>query len=687
MSKIEWAEKHRFLSKEESDDYAGKFRLENVPALRGLLSACSDPDIKAVIAQKSAQIAFTSGVVCTLLGYYSHWEPCVQVVLFPRNKSATDFNAEKFEPMVRASPALAKLINLKSRSAGNSNTRKHYPGGLIKFVASNSPSDVKSTTARVIIVEEPDDVSRDVRGQGSSIALLRERAKTVSRSFELIGGTPTLKGFSTIEVEMESTDKRRFMVACHLCEEEHEIEWEHVVIPGFDLSKEELADPEVLAKYPERGVYGRARHEDAYYVCPNCGGIWSDADRVSNIRKAARTEPHYGWQPTAAASGRVGFYFNELQSTFRGSYVPIIAEKFLKAWRKAENGDQSEMIAFENSVRGRLWEFAGDLPAEEDLATRAEQYEEWTVPDGAYVPLAGVDVQHDRLAVAIWVFGKGSERWLAYWGELHGDTRVANQGAWIDLDALMDRTIRHESGVDLIVAGLAIDCSDGQTSDAAYSFCRKHDKTGRPVKAIKGASDDTGRVEIWTKPKPIDPARKPTKAAKYGVKLYQVGTAKAKDLIIGWGSSGGLLRLEGSGPGRMHWYESVRPDFYEQILSEVKIPSPTNPKKRVWAVRKGRRNEALDCTVYAEWLSRAMRLHLRKDAQWDVVANSVRAKPKVEEAIDAEQTTVIEEENTIKQEPNNSSIEEKKTKENQQTKRRSQQNWMVKSRKSWMSWG
>lgn len=59
----------------------------------------------------------------------------------------------------------------------------------------------------------------------------------------------------------------------------------------------------------------------------------------------------------------------------------------------------------------------------------------------------------------------------------------------------------------------------------------------------------------------------------------------------------GRVRLEGDGPGRMHWFEGVRDDFYEQLLSEIKIPSRLNPAKRVWKARTDRRNEALDCTV------------------------------------------------------------------------------------------
>lgn len=97
-----------------------------------------------------------------------------------------------------------------------------------------------------------------------------------------------------------------------------------------------------------------------------------------------------------------------------------------------------------------------------------------------------------------------------------------------------------------------------------------------------------------------------------------VGTAKAKDLILGWAQEGGRIRLAGAGAGRMHWYEGVRDDFYEQMLSEIKIPSRLNPRKRVWKARTDRRNEALDCTVYALYLSRHLRLHLRRPGQWDL---------------------------------------------------------------------
>lgn len=623
LSYLEWSEKYRILSKEESNDFPGPFSTDNTPALRGLLGVLGRKGVKRAVAQKSAQIGYTAGVVCTVLGYHVHWQPCVQVVMFPREKSAKDFDAEKFSPMVRSTPVLYRRIRLKSRSDGNSATRKHYPGGLAKFVASNSPSDVKSTSARIRIVEEPDDTNKDVKGQGKSIAMLRERGKTIRNSLELIGGTPTAKGASEVEAEMRTTDQRRLLVECHHCGDRHDLNWDHVTIPGLSLSDEDLAAPDIDIRHPQREVYGRARWEDAFYTCPHCGGVWSDDDRIANIKRTCATGPDYGWVPTAD-SPDPGFFFNELQSCFDGSRVPVLAEKYLRAQHLMDQGDPSEMIAFWNSSRGICWEYKGELPEEDELRNRAESYPEWTSPAGGYVALLTVDVQHDRLAVTAWTVGRGEEMWLAYWGELYGNTIVAHQGAWVELEQMLGRTIKHSSGADLRFAAVGIDCSDGQTSDASYAFVRAHSRPGRPVLALKGAPDAEGRVEIWTPPKPIDPNNRATKASRAGVQVHIVGTAKAKDLVLGWAQEGGRVRLTGHGPGRMHWYESVRADFYEQLLSEIKIPSRTNPRKRAWKPRTDRRNEGLDCTVYAIYLCRHLRLHVKKPWEWDVIEMRVK---------------------------------------------------------------
>lgn len=603
----EWAEKYRILSSEETHS-PGPFSLEATPVLREILQACSDPTIRKVVVQKSAQVGYTVGVVANVLGYHVHHRPSVQIAVFPREKSAKDFAAEKFDPMVRATKPLAARVSLKSRAAGNSQTRKHYPGGLIKLVGSNSPSDVKSTSARVVIIEEPDDASCDVRGQGDSIKLAEERAKAYPDHLILIGGTPTAKNASSIEAEILASDQRKYHVPCHACGDEHIPAWGCVVIPeNHDL--------------PPREIYGHARWESAYYVCPACGVPWTDEERHSAIRRG-----HF--EATAPATAAAGFLLNELLSTFDGSRVPVLARKYLEAKHKQDEGDHSEMIAFWNSTLGEPWEYRGELPEEDELRERAEAYAEWSVPAGGLIPLVAVDVQHDRLAVTCWVIGRREEMWLTFWGELPGQTIVPFAGAWVDLDILLENTVRHASGAELRIAAVAIDSSDGQTSAAVYDYVRKRNRSSRPVFAIKGASDSEGKVEIWKPPQvqSIDPHRNGRKSDKHGVHVHIIGVAKAKDTLLGWAQEGGRVRLTGEGPSRMHWYENVRQDFYEQLLSEIKIPQRQNPKRRQWKKRTGRPNEALDCTVYTLWMIHAQRLHIQRPEWWDNMDTSIRQR-------------------------------------------------------------
>lgn len=603
----EWAERYRELSSEESP-IPGPYELKYTPVLREILRACSDPKVRKVVVQKSAQLGYTVGVVCNVLGYHIAHRPSVQIAVFPREKSATDFAAEKLDPMIRVTKPLAERINLKSRAAGNSQTRKHYPGGLIKLVGSNSPSDVKSTSARVVIVEEPDDASTNVRGQGDSIKLAEERAKAYPDHLILIGGTPTAKGASSIEQEILASDQRKFHVPCPHCGDEHIPTWEHVIIPEDEA-------------HPQREIYGHARWEDAFYTCTACGAAWTEEERHEAIRRG-----HF--EATAPATAAVGFLVNELLSIFDGSRVPVLARKYLEAKHRQDEGDHTEMVAFWNSTLGLPWEYRGELPEEDELRARAEPYAEWSVPEGGLIPVLGIDVQHDRLAVTCWVIGRREEMWLAFWGELHGQTTVPLAGAWLDLDDLLEKTVRHASGAALPIASVAIDSSDGQTSDAVYEYVRKRDRPGRAVYAIKGASDSEGKVELWRQPQAqsIDPHRNGRKSAKYGVRVHIVGAAKAKDSILGWAQEGGRVRLTGDGPHRMHWYETVRPDFYEQLLSEIKIPMRNNPKKRQWKKRTDRRNEALDCTVYALWLVHALRLHIQKPSWWDHTEEKIRQR-------------------------------------------------------------
>ena len=594
MGTTQWAENYRGMSS-KSTAMPGRYNASITPWISGIHEALDDPKVERVVAQKSAQVAWTDGVLLNYIGRRIDLDPCPMIVMFAKRESAKDFNDEKLVPMIEATPHLSTKIPITSkRDKNNRFDFKGFPGGFLKLVGSNSPSEVKSTPAPVVCVEEPDDCNTNVKEQGDTIALLIERTKSFARRKIIYGGTPTVEGFSAVEFAYKTSDKRKFYVPCPDCGEEHVLSWDNV-----RWNEDETLNHE---------IFGKAVLDSAAYICPHCGSVWDDVKKNRAVRKGV-------WCAEGPFNGTAGFYINELYSPFPGSKLKILVEKYLTAKHELDQGKDGKMRSFFNSQLGLPYAFKSGLPDADVLAKRAESYDEFTVPVVGCVLTAGVDVQHDRLAVIIRAWGPGEESWLVYWGEIPGQTMTPERGAWVDLDALLKRDFKAVNGASLKIRAVSIDSSDGQTSDAVYSFVRR--RMARGLMAIKGSSVNDDRKEIFTPPKPSIDVNGRQKSLRFGLKPFIVGTSRAKDLILGVDANAGRIKLEGDGPGHMHWYSGVRPDYWEQITSEVKVPS-SHSAKRVWQKKSGVRNEALDCEVYALHAARSLKLHLWNAAKWDL---------------------------------------------------------------------
>lgn len=591
----------------EGADLPGAYDPGLVPYLWGIFAALDDPDVRLVVMMKAAQIGWTFGLIGYLLKTIET-NPTSIIGLFPKDGSAREFMDEKFVPAAKATPAMSGVLDVgTSRKNGNRALFKKFPGGFFKLAGSNSISNVKSTPAEKVVVEEPDDTNESIKEQGDAIRLMRERIKRYRHGQLVLGGTPSVAGVSRIEEYIAISDQRVLPVRCHDCGETHVLDWDNVTWLDRDQGE----------PHP---VYGMAMPETAAYACPHCGSIWDDWQRQTNIRKTvedavAAGDPYCGWVPTVEADGTVAGFkeLNELYACLPGTGVADMVRDYLEAESDAATGDQSGRIVFMNSKLARPYEMKSNAPGEDELESRAEAYDELTVPAKALVLTAGVDVQHDRLAVSIWGWGRGEEAWLIYWGEIYAQNATTDKAdpCWTALDDLLFTAREHELGYRLRVSASSIDSSDGATSDAVYAYVRARQRRG--VMAVKGDSHDYGRREIYSAPKKVD-YKTPTKASKAGVQVYMVGTHKAKDLLV---SDQGRITLKGSGPGRMHWYQDVRRDWYAQMTSEVKAPHRNLRGKLTWQLKAGARNEALDTAVYALHAARAMRIHLWGEQKWD----------------------------------------------------------------------
>lgn len=598
MTTQEWADKYRYLAQESAAKH-GKYSSGITPWIRHIQVLLDDPSVRKIVCRKPAQVAWTDGVINNYVGKRIDIDPCPIIMMFPKVDAAKEYLNEKFAPMVRVTPRLAEKVDVTTaRKSGNRWNFKKFAGGFLKLVGSNSPSSVKSTPAPVVIVEEPDDANSNVRGQGDTVRLLEERIKSFHDYKVIYGGTPTIEGLSEVDAAYKNSDQRQFFVPCHDCGKSHVLDWANV-----GCKEDETRNHE---------VFGHFLPETTYYACPHCGSMWNDAQKNKNVERAELIA-------TADFHGTAGVTMNELISNFPGSRLAKLMEKYLSAQHKARQGDFDDLIAFTNNTLGIAYAFGGNkLDAETLAKEKGEDYPEGIIPRGALRLSIGVDVQHNRFAIIVRAWGRGEESWLVYWGEIFGVVTDSSDSVWNELEQVVFGARRHELGVELFAEAISIDASDGQTSDNVYAWVRRMRKKyeGRTIMAVKGASDDTAR-EIFAPPKaPVD-NRTPTKAAKYGLRVYMVGTNKAKDLILGSENAPGRLRLPGNGPGRMHIYRNVRSDYWTQITAEVKAPSRRLRGRMVYQKKAGVPNEGLDAEVYALHAARALKVHLMSPSQWD----------------------------------------------------------------------
>lgn len=586
---------------------AGAYDFYNTPYFLGVAAALDDPAVHEVDLMKAAQIGWTFfllGFICKTIDE-AEFNPCPIIALFAKEKDAKNFHDEKLVPTVKANESVHERMPVAiSRKSGARWDLRTFIGGFLKLVGSNSPGNVKSTSKVGIgIAEEPDDTADNVAGQGDSIGNLEQRLKRFEGSKLIVGGTPAVKGLSKTEARLEQSDKRVLPVVCHDCGDSHVLDFENVIWADVTGSP-----------HP---VYGNADPDTAAYACPHCGSLWDDYQRQTNIRNTCFNaynagDVNAGWVATAKFSGVAGFMgLSELYACMPGSSLADLVREYLGAKAEAEKGNLGLLIKFINQQLGQSYEYQDDNATADELKAKAEDYPELMVPRGGVILTAGIDIQRDRIAVKIKAWGRDMESWLVLYDEIYArnDINDINDPVWSELDRLLFGSYQHECGAFVRVKAASLDTSDGVTQGATYSYVRWRKGRGLNLMAIKGAN--SADAPIVSVPRKLDINNQKTKADRFGLQIWSVGTQLAKDTIAG------RLKLSGSGAGRVHFYESVRADYFDQMTGEVKAPSKTQRGKMVWQQKAGAPIEAWDCEVYALHAAMVEKLHIKKADWWD----------------------------------------------------------------------
>ena len=104
----QWAARHLIVP--DGPHAGAPFDLRLAPYLAEPLDMLGpDSGINEIAVMKSAQSGFTL-LLLALLGYLIDRAPCRVMVIQPTSDAASDFNREKLEPAIKASPALRRKV-------------------------------------------------------------------------------------------------------------------------------------------------------------------------------------------------------------------------------------------------------------------------------------------------------------------------------------------------------------------------------------------------------------------------------------------------------------------------------------------------------------------------------------------------------------------------------------------------
>lgn len=517
----------------------GKIKL--YPFQKGIADAIGDATIERVSVLKSARIGYTT----ILNGAIAHFvvnDPSLILAYLPTEDMAKSFVVSDMEPTFEDSPALQGVLSGDQVvTAGKKRTSmmmRQFTGGTLKILSAETERSFRGHNARVVILDEVDGMS--VTKDGDPLALAVRRTAQFADRKIIVGSTPVDADTSRIIAQYEKSDKRVFEVRCVECNDHAEIQWKDI-------------------HWPE------GEPEKAYWGCPKCGCAIEHKHKSTMVARGR-------WRATAPeVKGHAGFKINSLSSPIPTADWGLLAKEFIAA-----KSDPALLQEFVNLVLGEGWRTEGDRVDEDALQESAEPFglggsEQFPFPEDVLSITAGCDLQEDRGEITYLGHSESGQLLVLGHEVIHG--RYDEDEFWQDIDAAITRRFSHPLGGEIGIDAVALDSSSGSMMRHVYEFVQP--RLRRKVVAIKG--DDGPRPFIKRSAQKKDP-------------LWIVGVESIKGAILNRIMAGKIFRFS----------RDLQPVWYEQFTAErLVVKMMRGQPVRKWERVPGRRNEALDCVVYA----------------------------------------------------------------------------------------
>ncbi|WP_137413158.1 phage terminase large subunit family protein [Escherichia coli] len=247
--------------------------------------------------------------------------------------------------------------------------------------------------------------------------------------------------------------------------------------------------------------------------------------------------------------------------------------------------DPNGLKTFVNTTLGETWEEAvGEKLDHQVLMDKVVRYTA-AVPARVVYLTAGIDSQRNRFEMYVWGWAPGEEAFLVDKIIIMG--RPDEEETLLRVDAAINKKYRHADGTEMTISRVCWD-TGGIDGEIVYQRSKKHGVFR--VLPVKGAS-------VYGKPVITMPKTRNQR----GVYLCEVGTDTAKEILYA------RMKADPTPADEATSYAIRFPDDPEifsqteaqQLVAEELVEKWEKGKMRLLWDNKKRRNEALDCLVYA----------------------------------------------------------------------------------------
>ncbi|WP_421885171.1 phage terminase large subunit family protein [Methylibium sp.] len=591
MRLSDWAREHFILAGESSHQRGG---WEPWPFQVGIMDFMSDDDIEELDVFKAKRIGYTKMLTASI-GFDAAWRRRNQAVWQPTDDDRDSFVKTEVDPMIDGVPAVQQARRM-TRGAEDTIRYKQFRDSVLHLLGGKAARAFRRITAAVVKLDELDGFDRQIEKSADAWTLAWGRLEGAPFPKGICGSTPRLKGLSNIEDRAELADAdMEYHITCIHCGVEHPLVWGgKQVAYGFKWDPADLASVRHLCPHCREAITQAdyLRNWVGAWVCRKTGVRYGADQQWRNAEGQPIKAPrHVAVRPWAAYSPQREW--------------PDIVRQFLGAHAKLKTGERGPMQGFVNETLGRTFADVVDQADEHALARRAEAYSLRTVPLGGLVLVAGVDVQDNRFEIVVWAIGRGEEMWVVDYAVIPANP--ADERDWEDkLDPYLATRFPHAAGNVLGIEAAAVD-TGGHFTHQAYNFCRTREY--RRIFAIQGDNQPGKPIAGRSAMQDVNWRGK---VLKRGVRLWRVGTDTAKDLVYG------RLMVTQPGPGYVHFSDQLPPAFFSGLTAEARVPVRTAGGEQYrWVNTLRKRNEPLDCTVYAVFSTHRLGLHTYTDKMWD----------------------------------------------------------------------